>query len=169
MNSKRLFTLKRDGTGEFGKISLEIKFLKSRIPVPVPQSLSMPGKTGKSVVRKSIFKDKASVMESGRGSSWKAKRNIVFQSSNGEIIFRKKGTSINISNIGGSATTKALENFSEKWQATTAKSVIDNCDLIPALEQGIAQVLNSNRPSKTMVNKKIETICVKYGSQEREF
>lgn len=168
-NNSRLFRLKRVGSGENGSISLQVQYIQSTSPVPIPSRLLRPSKTGKSVTRRSVFRNKAEAMESGRSATWTAKRNIVFLGNNSKLVFRPAGTRISIPSMGGFATSRSLENFANKWSQSTANSTVSNSRLFPDLERAVAKVLNSNKPSRGAVNTMILSVCDKYGAKETTF
>ena len=71
----RLFFLYRQSNAE-GVLSIKPGFVQSRTPVPISSELMMPGKTGKSVAAKTIFKNKANVMETGKPVVYRASKNL---------------------------------------------------------------------------------------------
>lgn len=155
----RLFTVKKTVSG--GKVNLDIVFKKSKKPVPIARQLRQPGKTGKSVVRQSIFRNKAEAMEKGRGANWTAKRNVVFLG-NGSLIFKRKGTVFNISNVGGSQTTGALERFTKKWEIGMAPAAIEKSKLFNKIESSVARSMSGSNASAATVRSAIKEVCASY-------
>jgi hypothetical protein len=130
--------------------------------------LSRAGKTGKSVTRRSIFKDKAAVMESGQSISWTAVRNVVFLS-NGKLIFKRKGTVFNQLYTGGSEVKGALERFSQKWENGMASSAIDKSRLFYKLEKDIAKTMSQPKVKSGDIRKCIRTTCDLYDMGSAEY
>lgn len=138
----RLFVLKRSYILE-GKILIGTNFLPSKLPVPINPELLIPGSTGKVVTRKSIFKDKASVMESGQSVSFTAQRILSFVGDSG-LVFIKPGTTINILNPGGVGTKNAFAEYLLSWYTDFAGESIDSSGLYEKLSNDITIALNGN-------------------------
>lgn len=165
-DSARLVTAKRSISGD--NIHIDLSFKKSKKAVPVARALLTPGKTGKSVVRKSVFKNKAEFIENGRSANWTASRNVVFMS-NGSMIFKRKGTVFNVSAPGGRAAKGGLQRYAKRWQNGMAASAVDKSRLFPKLEKDIAKTLSMSTSSSGEIRACIKKICDMYDAGSREF
>jgi hypothetical protein len=162
----RLFRVKRVASAK----SVEVKILlkKSTKQVPVAKQLTTPGKTGKVVTRRSVFKNKAEVMESGKSISWVANRNVVFLG-NGKLIFKRKGTVFNKPYAGGSEVKGALERFTNKWESGMAAGAIDKSKLFYKLEKDIAKTMSQPKIKSGDIKKCIRTTCDLYDMGSAEY
>jgi hypothetical protein len=158
VDGQRLVKFKRRVAGN--KAEIDFIFKKSKKKVPIHPKLAEPGKTGKRVTRRSIFKNKAEFMESGRAANyWTAKRNIVFMRGD-KIIFKRTGTRIKIRNPGGAATSKALTNYAKEWQSSgKPRAAVEKSKLFFALEKEIARVMSGPSPTSTNVRAAIRDMC----------
>jgi len=99
MNTQRLFFLYNESfVGD--TLTIRPGFIQSRTPVPIAPELLTPGKTGKIVAAKNVFKDKASVMENGTPIIYRASKALPI-ASDGKINFIARGTLVRINNPGG--------------------------------------------------------------------
>lgn len=160
-DTQRLYRVKRVASGN--KASVEILLKPSKSTVPIAPELRRPGKTGKSVTRRSVFKNKAEVMEGRRRTkSWVAQRNIVFLG-NGSLIFKRQGFKMpGRTNVGGRMTTYALRNYAKRWQGGMAASAVDKSRIFPKIEKEVARVLSTKDASPTKVRAGIKMICDQY-------
>jgi len=159
-DSSRLIKAKRNVSN--GNATIELIFKPSKKKVPIAQALKTPGKTGKSVTRSSVFRNKAEFMESGKPSQpWTAKRNIVFLNGN-QMIFRKKGTVFTIASPGGKATTNSLERYVKKWENGMAQGAIEKSKIFNKLEKNIAKTLSGSNPSSSNIRSTIKSVCDTY-------
>ena len=143
-NKKRLFVLTKDlSTGSTLKIGAN--FIQSRTPVPIPPALKIAGKTGKYVSSRNVFKDKASVMESGRGVSFQARRTLAFLNSVGDMQFIPSGKIVNIINPGGTQVKGSFEKFFHEWYAANTAVVIQSSGIMDSIQNAIVQTLNQPR------------------------
>lgn len=164
--SGRLFVIRRSGILG-GTLVMSTSFTASRAPVPIPPELQNPGATGKSVTARSIFKNKAEVMEAGNPVSFEAKRIITFLGTEGQV-FVKPGTRITIMNPGGMQTKNAFRDFMVSWYtehsaiimdasgyyekvASEAAAVITAGGGISAVRQAVARITNSIEGNKEVI------------------
>lgn len=161
VDSQRLFRVKRVSSGN--RSSVEINLKPSRTQVPLAKQLTTPGKTNKSVTRRSVFKNKAEVMERKRGTkAWVAQRNIVFLG-NGSLIFKKKGFKMRgVRSPGGPATTYALRNYAKRWQGGMAIGAVDKSRIFKKIEDRVAETLSGSNPTSTSVRSVIKEVCSSY-------
>ncbi len=152
----RLFILER-GPMISGNIIFSTKFLPSRTPVPVPAELLMPGRNGKSVTTKTIFKEKASVMENGKPVTFEAKKTLAFLGKQG-INFIQKGSVVNIPNPGGVGVKNSLQSFMSSWYTANAQSIMDSSGLYEKIVQEVAICLEANGAGPLDVKKTIEMV-----------
>lgn len=135
----RLFVLERSVVLG-GNLTISSRFLPSKMPVPINPELLNPGRTGKAVSRKSIFANKAEVMESGKMVSFTAKRVLAFMGNDG-IAFIKPGTTVNIAHPGGIKTTNAFSSFMLDWYTRNGNKVIDSSGFYDKLESEVVSAL----------------------------
>lgn len=157
-NSKgRLFVIERSSALN-GTLVIGTKFLPSKLPVPINPELLTPGPTGKIVSKKSIFKDKASVMENGNPVSFVAKSMLSFVGSSG-LVFLRPGTQVNILNPGGKGTKGAFAEFFLSWYTGYAGEVLDSSGLYERIANDVTIALNGNRANiNTVKNAVISSI-----------
>lgn len=140
-SARRLYYLRRDlSSGKYLRIGSG--FLKSKQPVPIPPELLMPGKTGKSVVSRSIFANKAEVMESGVGVTFQAKKTLAFLEKNGNVSFVGPSTVINILNPGGTQVKHAFETFFQSWYKVNTIAVFQSSGILEAVQVAMVNALN---------------------------
>lgn len=141
--SGRLFVLERTSVLD-GTLIIGTNFLPSKVPVPVNPELLIPGNTGKIVTKRSIFKDKASVMESGTAVSFVAKNILSFVGSDG-LVFIKPGTQVNILNPGGTGVKNAFAEYFLSWYTDFAGEILDSSGLYEKISNDVTIALNGNR------------------------
>jgi hypothetical protein len=152
-SSARLFVLSRSKVLG-GNLEINIGFKPSRMPVPIPQNLLEPGKTGKFVTSRHIFRDKASVMESGKAVRFEAKRILTFMGSNGQV-FLKPGTVVNILNPGGAGTKNALATYMLDWYQKNTESIMDSSGLYEKIVNDVSLALDKQNAGISDVRKAI--------------
>jgi hypothetical protein len=156
-SNARLFVLERSSILD-GSFSVSSKFLSSKMPVPIKPELLTPGKTGKSVSRRSVFANKASVMEEGNPVSFNAKRVLAFVGNEG-VAFIAPGTQINILHPGGIQTKNALGAYMLEWYSKNINAIMDSSGLYERISNDVSVVLNSNKPNVTQVQKAVKMIA----------
>jgi hypothetical protein len=144
-SNARLFVLERSSMIN-GGLEISTNFLKSKMPVPVNPQLLKPGKTGKSISSRSVFRDKAQVMESGSKVSFTAQKILAFMGSDG-VVFVSPGTQINILNPGGIQTKNALATYMLEWYTTKAYQTIDSSGFFDNMTNDVAKILSSKNPT----------------------
>lgn len=160
--SARLFVLSRDKVIR-GSFIINSNFLPSKTLVPVPTQLATPGSTGKSVIRRSVFRDKAKIMENGTPVVFEAKRTLAFMGTDG-IKFIPPGQIVRNLNPGGRETKNALSTFMLEWYSRYAGEIIDNSGLYQTIINETALVLNKdNAGPKQVTQKVIQVLQSKYG------
>ena len=147
--SARLFVLNRISMLD-GAITVKANFLQSKTPVPIDPELLIPGKTGKIVTKRNIFRDKASIMEEGRSVSYEAKRMLAFMGTNG-LSFIRPGKIVNIANPGGKFVKGGLASFMSAWYAKNSQVIMDSSGLYEKIAQEAAIVLSRQNASITDV------------------
>jgi hypothetical protein len=162
-NDKKLFTVKRDRVIN-GDLRISLNFKRSTTPVPIPSKLKIPNaKTGKSVTKKTIFANKAEVMESGKPVTFTTKQYIVFISNkDNEMHFIPPKNLVRILNPGGRATTGAFDRFATKWYAEKVDSVIQSSGLVQNLGNAVAKSLNVKNGGIPQAREAIKTVTQKY-------
>jgi len=164
LKTGRLFVIRKESLGG-GILAVASDFLQSKKPVPINPELASPGPTGKKVTRQSIFRDKASVMESGKSVSYIAKRIQAFMGESG-LVFIRPGTAINIQNPGGIATRNAFANYMLEWYSVNAGVIVDSSGLAEKLAAEVSSVLNLNNTGPTEVLKTVRAVTNLGGLEE---
>lgn len=144
-SSGRLFTLERSQI-LYGNLIVSSNFLPSVMPVPINPELLQPGKSGKVVSKRSIFKNKAEVMEAGNPVSFTAKRILAFAGNNG-IAFIAPGTQINILHPGGISTRNAFAEYLLEWYTKNSNEIMYESGYYDRLVNDVSDILNSNAPT----------------------
>ena len=154
--SQRLFILNQTRILG-GTFTTEISFKQSRTVVPVDPELLIPGKTGKVITRKNVFRDKARMMELGMPVSFQAKRMLAFMGRDG-IRFIRPGEMVYIRNPGGNYTKNSLGSFMSGWYNRNAQQVMDSSGLYERIAEEAARVLSKDNTD--MIDVKKATIKV---------
>lgn len=162
-NSQKLFKIKRQSLSS-GNIKIRIDFAKSKKPVPINSNLKRPvNQNMRSVTKRSVFRDKAEIIESGRPVTFTTKQAIVFFSeNNNEMVFLPKRTVVNITNPGGKQTTHAFTKFVEKWYATKVDSILNSSGLFQNLESAVAKSMENRGSGKNASKEAIRLVTEKY-------
>lgn len=155
-STKKLFVLKRDRI-LYGELIVSANFLPSRMPVPINPELLTPGRTGKSVSRQSIFRNKAEVMEIGNPVSFEAKRILAFMGNNG-IAFIAPGTQIKILHPGGVQTKNAFTQYMTDWYYSRGNVVMDSSGYYDRLANDVSNALNLKGSSVSNVRAAVRKI-----------
>ena len=136
----RLFVLERLSILN-GNLTISSKFLLSKTPVPVPAELTNPGKTGKYVSTRSVFAQKAEVMETGRAVTFQARKTLAFLGTQG-IQFIRAGKTVNIANPGGAPVKNAFSSYMAEWFSRNSQTIMDSSGLYEKIVQEASIVLN---------------------------
>ncbi len=152
----RLFVIERAGILG-GSLSINSSFLPSRVPVPVPSELSMPGRTGKSISAKNIFRNKASVMEKGLPISFSSSKVLSFLGTEGQV-FVAPGKTITINHPGGMQTKNAFATFMFDWYAGNAEAIMDASGFYERVVQEASKVISSDSGGILEVRKAVVNI-----------
>lgn len=140
ISNGKLFMLYKQDTGN-GSLIIKPSFKQSTAPVPIDPNFLEPGKTGKSVVSKTIFRDKAAVMESGTPVAYRASKPLPIMS-DGTLRFIAAGTYIQNFNPGGKEVKGSFEKFFKLWFNTKVGNVISSSGIIENIDQEVANTLN---------------------------
>jgi len=158
--AKKLYSVNRESVSG-GNLRIHMSYLKSTTPVPIAPELLSPGKTQKFVTKRSIFKDMAEVMETGKPVTFTTRQAIVFMS-NGEPHFLPPNKTIINKFPGGKNTTLSFEKFVTKWYATKVDSAIMSSGLYSQIGKGVARTLNEKKAGPAQVRETIRLIAQKY-------
>ncbi len=158
--TSRLFRIIKKNNSP-GYASVYYKFNNSKKPSPIDPSLRTPGKTGKFVTKSGVFKNKASVMESGSPVSFVTKRTIAIPSS-GAISFIPPGKVINIKNPGGKGTTGSFESHFRIWWTTEFSSALEKTNIPNQLEISLARALRVRGSGKSAAQNAINSTLSRY-------
>lgn len=162
--SGRLFFLYNENSSN-GVLKIKPGFIQSRTKVPVAPELAVPGKTGKSVASRYVFRDKASIMESGKPIIYRASKNLPIPE-NGQLRFVAAGTVIRNYNPGGKQVKGSFEKFFTKWYATKVDSVISSSGIIQKIDAETAAILNKKGAGPAQVKKAIINLLKQYSKGE---
>jgi hypothetical protein len=152
----RLFVLER--VALLGGTSVtQSNFLMSKTPVPINPELLFPGKTGKYVSRRNIFRNKASVMESGVPITYQAQRMLAFMGRDG-MKFIQPGTTINIRNPGGVATKSSFSRYMLEWYEKNAQLIMDSSGLYERIVNEASVILSKNNTGPADIKRSVAEI-----------
>lgn len=140
VDKARLFFLYKD-VNSGGKLVIKPGFVKSKTNTPVAKELLQPGRTGKSVSSRYVFRDKASIMESGKPVIYRTSKNIPM-TENGKLRFVAAGTVIRNYHPGGKQVKGSFEKFYNTWFATKVNDVIRKSGIMDSIDNELARVLN---------------------------
>jgi hypothetical protein len=157
----RLFTLERISVLN-GSLLINTNFLPSKMPVPINPELLLPGPTGKIVTRRSIFSDKAKVMEEGQSVTFTAQRILSFVGDNG-LVFIKPGTQVNILTPGGRGVKGSFSEFLLQWYTENGYSILENSGLYERISNDVSAALSSSRASINTVKMAVAGAVVSMG------
>jgi hypothetical protein len=163
-STSRLFVLERESILN-GKLGVNVSFLSSRTPVPIPPELLLPGNTGKSVTSKNIFRDKAKVMEEGKPVQFAAKKIITFMGMNGQV-FLQPGTVVRILNPGGLEVRNSFQKFMLEWYQANSESIIRSSGLYERIANDVANVLNTTGAGMKEVNLAVKNAASLYSKEK---
>ena len=155
--SKRLFVLERQRLLG-GNLIISSRFLPSRMPVPINPELLKPGSNGKIVSKRNIFRDKASIMESGKMVSFTAKKVLAFMGNDG-IAFIKPGTTVNIAHPGGIETNDSLAKYMLEWYTTKGATVLEASGIYEKISNDVSIALNEKGAGITAVKTAVAKIA----------
>jgi hypothetical protein len=158
--SGKLFFLRKTNSKN-GKLIINPGFIKSKTKVPVSPELLSPGKTGKSVASKHIFKDKAFIMESGKPIIYRTRKNTPIPDK-GELKFVAAGTVLKNYNPGGKQVKGSFEKFYNYWYSSKINSVIDSSGIIQKIDQETAKILNNKGSGSREVKSAIINLLKQY-------
>lgn len=162
----RLYGLVRTGVKN-GSLKITSQFYESSTPVPISKKLMSPGKNGKSVKSRHIFKNKANVMEDGIPVRIRAKfaGALAFNTRSG-LIFIPKKHSVLVKNPGGNKVRNAFTKEFKYWfkDPTNINNAMSSSGYFNKLEKEIAKCLSVNgsgRPAVSATIAKVSTIYSK--------
>lgn len=160
LSSGRLFFLYKESNAG-GKLIIKPGFIKSKTKVPVAPELLSPGRTGKTVASRHIFKDKASIMESGKPIIYRTSKPTPIPGG-GKLSFVAAGTVIRNYNPGGKKVKGSFEKFYNNWFSSKVNSVINSSGIMDKIDLEIAKVLNQKKAGPTEVRNAIINLLKQY-------
>lgn len=163
-DASRLFFIYKESTAN-GNLVIKPGFIQSRTTVPIAPELLVAGKTGKSVHTKSIFRDKALVMETGNPVVYKVSKNVPIPDSAG-INFIAAGTLVSIKNPGGLEVKGSFEKFFNMWFQTRVQAVIQSSGMMQAIDSEVAKVLNNKGAGASEVRKAVTMLLKQYSKDK---
>ena len=152
----RLFVIERSRILS-GSLLVSASFLPSRMPVPIPADLAMPGKNGKSVSSRNIFRDKARVMENGNPITFQAKKILAFMGENGPT-FVAPGTVINILHPGGIESKNAFGDFMTEWYLKNADVTMQTSGIYERIALEVSLALNKQKAGISQVRQAVMAV-----------
>lgn len=158
-NKARLFEIMKVSSTAT-RLSIATNFLPSKSVVPLDPKLSTEGSTGKSIHKRSIFRDKAQMMESGKRVSFIAKGTIAFVSKEGETVFRSRGQRISHGMPEG--TQGQFEIFLRTWYLEKAPGVIARSRIFEGIERATANALNTTGGGAIRVREEVIAVIKQY-------
>jgi len=153
--SARLFILERSNMMNGSVITS--RFLTSKSLVPIPLSLKSPGKSGKSVKSKHVFRNKADVMENGKPVTIHANKILAFMGDNG-IQFVQPGTVMHILNPGGKQVKNAFSQYMYTWYQENSQVIMDSSGLYERIVNEASLVLSKNNTGPADVRAAVKRI-----------
>lgn len=153
----RLFVIERISVLN-GNLIVESSFLPSRTPVPINPELFIPGKSGKYVSKRNIFRNKADVMEKGLPIVYTASTMLAFAGKRGNM-FLKPGTTINIKNPGGVATKNSFTMFMLDWYEKNAEKIMNSSGLYERIVNEASRILSENDKGASAIKTMISQIA----------
>lgn len=148
-----------------GKVVVRPGFRESRTRVPVDPALLTPGKTGKSVASRHIFRDKASVMETGKPVIYRASKPLPI-TNNGQVRFIAAGTLIRNYQPGGKEVKGSFEKYYNYWFATKLDNIINATGIIGKMENQVALTLNAKNGGPDQVRTSVINLLRQYSKDE---
>ena len=168
-NNQKLFKVKRGNLGA-GDLSITFNFGKSNTSVPIPAALRVPGRSGRSVKKRSIFQNKADVMESGRPVTFTTRQYIAFLSGNDDKIhFLPPRTLVQILNPGGRLTTGSFDKYVVRWYSKRVDQTLRSSGLFDNIGKAVAKTLNQKGTGKSQARESIRLVTEKYAQCKVEF
>jgi len=152
----RLFVIERSRILG-GNLAVSASFLPSRTSVPVPSSLQNPGRTGKSVSSRSVFRNKATVMEEGRSVTFHARKVLAFMGVDGPT-FIAPGTVVHILHPGGINARNSFGNFMQEWYFKNADAIMQSSGLYEKIALDVSLALNKQKASISQVRSVVAAI-----------
>ena len=165
VSSSRLFFLYKASSTN-GKLIIKPGFIKSKTKVPVNPELLSPGKTGKAVAARHVFRDKASIMESAKPIIYRTSKPTPMPSG-GQVKFVAAGTIIRNYNPGGKQVKGSFEKFYNNWYTTKVNAVINSSGIIQNIDETTAKILNKKGAGPIQVKAAIIDLLKQY-SQGQE-
>ena len=160
LSTGRLFLLYKQSSGS-NMLRIKPVFKQSTAPVPIDPDLLIPGRTGKSVVKRTVFRDKATVMEAGTPIRYVAPRPLPIME-DGRLRFIAAGTYINNYYPGGKEVKGSFERFFRLWFDTKVSAIIDASGMLDNIDSTVAKVLNQKGAGSEEVKTAIISLLQQY-------
>lgn len=159
--SGRLFRIiKRNASS--GSAMIYTKFNNSKKMAPIAPILRVPGIDGSYVRRSGIFREKASIMESGQPVTFITSRTIAFSPNGKSIIFMPPGKTISIKNPGGVNVKGSFSKHFISWWNVNFSSILDNSGVIVNIQKNVAAALSKKGASSSSARAAILRSTAKY-------
>jgi hypothetical protein len=160
--SKKLFSIKRQ-SASYGNLKIAVNYKQSRTPVPIPGKLQESRNKNKRVKKRSVFVNKAEIMETGKPVSFTTKQYIAFLSQkDGKVRFVAPGKTVRISNPGGNLTKGAFDKFLTTWYANKVESAVSSSGMIDMVGKRVATSLNQKGGGKVAAKEAIRIVAESY-------
>jgi hypothetical protein len=159
-NTARLFFIYKQSSAG-GKLIIKPGFIQSKTKVPVAPELLTPGRTGKSVASRHVFRDKASIMEKGTPVIFRTSKPTPMPDG-GQIKFVAANTVIRNYNPGGKEVKGSFEKYFNYWFQTKVNSVVNSSGILGAIDSELAKVLNKKKAGPAEVRSAIINLLKQY-------
>lgn len=160
----RLFFLYKESTTD-GNLVIKPGFVKSKNKVPVDPALLAPGRTGKSVASRHVFRDKASIMEAGKPIIYRASKNLPI-ADNGSVRFIAAGTIIKNYNPGGKEVKGSFQHFFNYWFDKKLSAVMDSSGITQAIDDITAKTLSKKGAGPKEVRQEVIKLLRQYSKDQ---
>lgn len=164
VSSQKLFLIYKQSSSD-GKLIIKPAFIKSKTKVPIAPELQSPGRTGKTVAARHVFRDKAFIMETGKPIIYRTRKPQPIPQ-DGQIRFVAAGTVIKNLNPGGKQVKGSFQQFFNNWYSTKVNSIINSSGIIEKIDQETAKVLNNKKAGSTQVRTAIINLLRQYSKGE---
>ena len=161
LESGRLFRIiKRNSSS--GSATIYTKFNNSKKKAPIAPILQVPGIDGSFVKKSGIFKEKASVMESGKPVSFITSRTIAFAPKGNSIVFMPPGKTISIKNPGGESVAGSFSKHFLAWWRINFTTILDQSGVIINIQKNVARTLSKKGAGRSSARGALLKSTAKY-------
>lgn len=160
INTGRLFFIYKQSSVD-GKLIIKPGFSQSKTKVPISPELLTPGKTGKSIASRHVFRDKASIMEKGTPVIFRTSKPTPMVN-DGQINFVAANTVIKNYKPGGKEVKGSFERYFNYWFQSKVNTIISSSGIMEAIDSELARVLNKKKAGPAEVKTAIINLLKQY-------